>query len=282
MIKQQKVLVCLLIVGKSEPLSSPIIASIAQNFQGSILVGFIDQRDIDELTFPPNTIFADLSSEFQTENREYVGFQSRRFYEIVQLKWSLILNAMNLGFETIIYSDLDVVWLRDAAGSVQETFDKFPQVKVLIQSFTRGPALPCLCMGFVAMRADGQTKDFIELCRDTHRTLFLENPMIGDDEVVSKLFADLSYPSWIRELPQSTFPTGNLYPLFLRHYRFRRMESIRPYLFHFNFVIGMDNKLLLWIYLRTLGKLKIGSLGSRNNLKLLWRIVRKKVFNESS
>lgn len=282
MIKQKKVLVCLLIVGESEPLSSLIIGGITKNFQGTILVGFINRRDIEGLSLPPDTIFVDLSSEFQAENREYVGFQTKRFYEIVQLKWSLILNAMTLGFETIIYSDLDVVWLRDAAGAVQETFETFSNVKILIQSFTRGPALPCLCMGFVAMRADQQTKDFIELCRDTHKTLILENPMIGDDEVVSKLFTDLNYPSWIRELPQSTFPTGNLYPLFLKHYRFRSMESIKPYLFHFNFVIGMDNKLLLWMYLRIFGKFKISSLGSPNNLKVILRIVRKKVLNKSN
>ena len=281
MIKEKKVLVCLLIVGESEPLSSLIINSITENFRGTNLVGFINRRDIDGLYFPPDTLFLDLSSEFQAENREYVGFQTKSFYEIVQLKWSLILNAMNLGYETIIYSDLDVVWLRDAAGAVQETFEKFSEVKILIQSFTRGPVLPCLCMGFVAIRADQQTRDFIELCRDTHRNLFLQNPMIGDDEVVSKLFTDLNYPSWIRELPQSTFPTGNLYPLFLKHYRFRRMEPIKPYLFHFNFVIGMDNKLLLWMYLRIFGKFNITSLGALNSLKVIRRIVQKRLINKS-
>jgi len=269
-------LICLLIVGNSEPMSSIVLKSIVKNSSSRILVGYIDVSDIANLSLPDDTIYFDLSLSLELTGKAYRGFDDSSFFQIVRLKWELISHAMSLSYKTVIYSDLDVIWLRNAAECVEDTFKQFSTPKVLIQSFTRGTELPCLCMGFVALKVDPQTQHFIDLCKKRHTELSTANTMLGDDEVVSQVFRDMDYPGWIRELPQSTFPTGNIYPLYIRHFRFRKMERVRPYILHLNYVVGIESKLLLLIYLKYLSTLKLDSISPKTQLKIFMGTLKKK------
>ena len=270
-------LVCMLVVGNAEPLSSIAFQSIRNRFSGVVLIGHISKSDVAFSEQDPNVEYLDLSSKLHFEEDTYRGFQDPSFYQIVKLKWELIIHALSMGFDNVIYTDLDLLWLRDAADTIERTFQKFTSIEILIQSFTRGTELPCLCMGFVALRVNKRNQEFVELCQRTHENIAVKNPMIGDDEVVSQVFQDLNYPSWIRELPQSTFPTGNIYPLYIKHLRFRKMARVHPYVFHLNYVVGIENKLLLLVYLKYFAFLKIDSINIITQLKIFIRILRKKI-----
>jgi hypothetical protein len=272
-------LVCVLIVGNSEPMSSIVLKSIRENSSAPILIGFIKLSDVSNLAVPEDTIFYDLSAELELADKAYRAFNDPIFFQIVRLKWDLISYAMTLGYESVIYTDLDVIWLRNATESIERTFTTFFNPKVLIQSFTRGTELPCLCMGFMALKVEQQTQEFIDLCRTTHRDLAQTNSMLGDDDVVSQVFRDMDYPGWIRELPQSTFPTGNIYPLYIRHFRFRKMERVRPYVLHLNYVVGIESKLLLLIYLKYLTTIKLDHISSKTQLKIFARVLKKKALS---
>lgn len=269
-------LVCMLCVGDAEPISSLAFRSIRRNYSGSILIGYVNEADVSFAKHDGQVQFVDLSSKLYISGGEYRGFQDPVFYQIVKLKWELLLCALDMDYENVIYSDLDVLWLRNAAETIKETFRKFTSVEVLIQSFTRGSELPCLCMGFVAFRAGNRMKEFIELCKSTHIDMAKTNQMLGDDEVISKVFQDMNYPGWIRELPQSTFPTGNLYPLFLKHFKFRKMAGINPYILHLNFVVGIENKILLLKYLNISSFLALESIKPQIIIHVVKRLMRKR------
>jgi hypothetical protein len=132
-------------------------------------------------------------------------------------------------------------------------------------------------MGFVALRVSDKNKELIKLCQRTHKEVAIHTPMFGDDEVISQVFQDLNYPGWIRELPQSTFPTGNLYPLFIRHLRFRKMAQIEPYIVHLNYVVGFDNKVLLLTYLRLFSFLELKSIKLTYFFKAVVRLIKVRI-----
>ena len=270
----------MLVVGNAEPLSSIAFQSIRSKYFGPILIGYVDKSDI---LFAEHDLLVeryDLRSSLKISNTSYVGIQDPDFFQVVLLKWELLLRALSLGYENVIYTDLDVLWLQDVVATVEETFKSFSSIEILIQSFTRGTELPCLCMGFLCLRTNLKTQEFIKLCQNTHIAMAKSNPMLGDDEVVSQVFQDMNYPGWIRELPQSTFPTGNLYPLYLRHLRFRKMARVYPYIIHLNFVVGLDNKLLLLKYLKLASYLELGFTKPPHLFEIGKRKIKQKLFRK--
>jgi hypothetical protein len=267
----------MLVIGNAEPLASIAFRSIRKRFSGQMLIGYVDKSDVIFAEQDPLVDYYDLSDQFDLANSPYRGFQDPVFYEIVSLKWELLRHALDIGYDTVIYSDLDVLWCKDATDTVERTFKMFSSIEVLVQSFTRGSELPCLCMGFVALRVSDKNKELIKLCQKTHKEVAIHTPMFGDDEVISQVFQDLNCPGWIRELPQSTFPTGNLYPLFIRHLRFRKMARIEPYIIHLNYVVGFDNKVLLLTYLRIFSFLELKSIKLNFLFKTVVRLIKVRI-----
>ena len=250
-------LLCFLLVGKMERLARYSLESVLGQYSGAIAIGYINESDTEWVPKQSNIRFIKIEQAVTLNISEYMNFSSPNFYKIVINKWDLLLLASNLGFKYVVYCDLDVIWLNNPIPGLENMFAEYSSVHLLIQSFTRDSQLPCLCMGFLAMRVNDQTKQALSQCKASHENSHNSGDLIGDDEIISNYFRSEGYPSWIRELPQSTFPTGNLYPLFLRHFRFPFMESINPYIFHLNFVVGMRNKEILLWYLKLFGKLKI-------------------------
>jgi hypothetical protein len=76
--------------------------------------------------------------------------------------------------------------------------------------------------------------------------------MLGDDEVVTRMFVSRNYPAEIVELPQSTFLVGNLVGIFKNSSIFPYLKNPKPFLFHANFAVGLDEKTLLLKYVQFL------------------------------
>ena len=75
--------------------------------------------------------------------------------------------------------------------------------------------------------------------------MLISNPKIGDDDVITELNSIEDYSKFIRELPQSTFPVGNMLNLYSKRNLFPGLNSPEPYIFHANFVVGINEKLKL-------------------------------------
>ena len=256
-----------LLINQIEELPRIAIHSALSQTTCDIYVGFIDPTVLGELPIHDRVHYLQLHLEDLTSplaTKGYQDFGTELFYVLVQLKWQLFKAIYEIGYDFVIYSDIDVVWLGDAAADIQKTFEVFVDVHILAQSFTRHPSNPFLCMGFFAFRSSPTAIDFINRCELKHFAAISSGQKIGDDEIVTEVNRDLGFPSYVRELPQSTFAVGNFLDLYASKPTFPGVHKPVPLFFHLNFVVGLRNKRLMLRLLLTRQQRK--SLGIRFNL----------------
>lgn len=230
-----------------ENLPQIAIESAFSTTLGDIYIGYLRKEDLPRLPSSSRIkyIQLDLLGFESDETQTYQSFSEDSFYQIVQYKWSLLENLLQLDYRYIIYSDTDVFWNLDPTKEIEATFAILSRVNIQIQSFTDSLNQPRLCMGFVAFRSNDETRDFIHLCKERHKSDALRMEKVGDDDVVTRIYVEMGRPSSIIELPQTTFPVGRMIKLFALNSLYPGLASPTPFIFHANYVIGLKNKILL-------------------------------------
>lgn len=256
-----RAIIALLVVNKLGNLPKIVIDSILKNSTSNIFVGFVNPLDISDIPRSERINFYDLSSaasmlDLRVGNGEYQSFDDDYFFSLVQLKWYLILDLMSQNPSShIIYTDVDVLWNQESDKVVVESFRALDHVEIFIQSFTVRPALPRLCMGFAAFRNSMQSSALVRECIKIHREMLKLNPRIGDDDVITELYRRKEFPEYIYQLPQTSFPVGNMLNLFRRLPMYPGLFPESPMIFHANHVVGLRKKLeLLHLFSASQGK----------------------------
>jgi hypothetical protein len=242
--------ICLLVINKISVLPEIAVTSILSSCDEKILIGYHNYSDVEMFDNQERISLINLSDAFAelgilNQGGGYSSWSDDLFFQIVQLKWSLLEKAFEQNNDIVIYSDLDVVWVDNAFEKVKKTFETRTSIDFMIQSFTRISSDPQLCMGFVGMRNNQNLRDFIQIAKARHFAELKGNPRIGDDDVVTLLNRELNFPSWLLELPQTTFPVGVSIGLFGKRSRFPGLRAQQPFIFHANYVVGLQNKILL-------------------------------------
>jgi hypothetical protein len=241
--------VCLLVINYIETLPNVAIGSVVENSDCLIVVGYLDEADIRDLKYQENVYFYRLdpllSGHQGNSGRLYQDFSTDQFFELVKLKWQLLQVLIRSNFDHIIYTDLDVVWKTDLAAEMYQAHQLRPEVKIYIQSFTEEPSNPRLCMGFISFISTAKVADFLTSAQLAHNTISREVKHFGDDDAITHVFKDQNFPCFVQELPQSTFPVGSLLNLYSRKQAFPGLYTPQPKLFHANYVIGLENKVVL-------------------------------------
>jgi hypothetical protein len=255
--------VCFLAINKMPEISEISIKSVLKNSDCQIIVGYLRESDVKDLPQNDRIKYLNLESSEEINLNEndsvYRDFSQDEFYKLVQYKWVLFKEIMKMQYTNIVYSDLDVVWVGDACKIVKTTFDKRNDLHILVQSFSSSPAHPRLCMGFFAFRNSTVSSNLIETAQEMHKRMSSISPRIGDDDVITKLYSELDYPHWLCELPQSTFPVGNMLALYSQRPRFPGLRAPTPAIFHANFVVGITNKrILMRLFLNKAIKKELG------------------------
>lgn len=231
------------------------IQSALEVTSAKIIVGYLNESDCDGLPKDNRISFINLS-KFNEKNTKldgnYSAFDSKEFYEIVEFKWNLLLEVLELEHSFVIYSDTDVIWIKDPIPMLVESFEKYKAIELFIQSDTRRPNYLVPCMGFLAIRNCESIKLIFEECRNLHRLRISQNQFIGDDEIIKEILEKYDNPFWFQELPQISFPVGIFYGLFLKRMHFPNLLTPQPYIFHANYVVGMKSKKFI---MRKIGKL---------------------------
>jgi Nucleotide-diphospho-sugar transferase len=244
-----KSVVTFLIINKINDLPQAALSNILEKSDALVVVGYINDQDIEDLPRDQRLLFikiptsaVNLSSK---SGDKYLPFSNQEFFILVSYKWELFRILFAAGVTRIIYSDLDVTWFTDVSQILDSAHARNPDVKLFIQSATTDPSNPQLCMGLVSMINCIEVSEMISQCFTEHHTRAMSGEMIGDDDVITNFYQNNLNSSWIRELPQSTFPVGMLLNLVNRSSRFPGLVSPKPAMFHANYVVGLDNKLLL-------------------------------------
>ena len=245
-----KTLICLLVINKIQEMPQLVLNSILKSTSENILVGYIRESDVSELSRDSRISYVDLSSmadiEVTLNSSRYVDFSQEQFYQLVQYKWVLLEYATTSDFTTIIFSDFDVYWNRSPIAAINTVFSENPEVLVQIKTYTSSPDKEELCMGFVAFKNGSEFKNLVTSLAAIHRVSLLHKAFIGDDNVISDYYREnVSFRGQVRLLPQSTFPTGNLINAYARKDCFPGLVPYEPFIFHANFVIGSSKKIKL-------------------------------------
>ena len=240
-------LICFLVVNKMDKLPQIAIESAFRTTSEDICIGYLRKEDLPNLPVSPRIRYVQLGllGFDSDQTKTYQSFAEDSFYQIVQYKWSLLNHVFELDYRYFIYSDTDVFWNLNPVQELELTFANLPKVNIQIQSFTDSLNHPRLCMGFVAFRNDPETRNFIEICQERHKSDASIMEKVGDDDVVTRLYIELERPNWMIELPQTTFPVGRMLKLFALNSLYPGLASPIPYIFHANYVIGLKNKILL-------------------------------------
>ena len=241
--------VCFLVINRMPILPSLAIQSVLRNSDAMICIGYTNINDLIDLPTDDRISLVQLDRESVASvdaSTHYADFEKNTFYQIVQLKWNLLEKCLDsFSGRTIIYNDIDVIWMKDATIPVVESFEKDSKVHIIIQDYTSNPARPELCMGFVGIRNSQESLKIINLCKNQHGELLMSNPKVGDDNVISVIYSISNSKESFQLLPQSTFPVGNMINNFRPFSIFPGLAAYKPYLFHANFVVGIERKIIL-------------------------------------
>lgn len=211
-----------------------------------IVVGYLNEFDLQGVPNDPRIRFLKLNDSIESQgSSKYTDFETLDFFLLVTYKWVLFKRLFDDGVEHLIYSDLDVVWYADVAEIMIQAHRNQNQVKFLVQSITSDPGKPSLCMGIVSMVKSPETENLIQKCHQLHVGEVNRGFRYGDDDAVTDFNKTMNYPSWIRELPQSTFPVGMFINNYSKSSLFPGLFATKPFLFHANYVIGERNKIAL-------------------------------------
>ena len=244
-----RTVICLLVINRIPFFPESVLASILDSTDSPVVIGYLREFDLPKLPDSPRVFTVKLelpnNLKYLMDLTEYQDFSQDAFYQLVQMKWVLLRKVLELGYEFLIYTDLDVYWAANPVPSLERTFLQNPRLHVLLQSFTDDPSQVKLCMGFLALRQSDETVNFISRCASEHERDLLLNPRVGDDDVVTALYSELGEPEWLRPLPQTTFPVGNLVNLFSSKNLLPGLGHPKPFIFHANYTVGIRNKKLL-------------------------------------
>jgi len=267
--------ICFLVVNQVKELPTLSISSVLELTKAPIFVGYFRERDILDLPKDDQIRYIKIADLPEEEASGYQNFGTNSFYDLVSRKWELISRVLNLGFDFVIYNDIDLVWARDAGMEIAKTLKADQETHILVQSITESPAQRALCMGFIALRNSVFTRDFLNECSDANLLSRNRLEMVGDDEIITEVYRKRNYDSRIRELPQITFPVGYLISLFRGPSPMPGIAQASPFIFHANYVIGERNKrILLRLFL---GRKRLRKLGVEPSYSLLIIYILKRI-----
>jgi hypothetical protein len=266
--------VCFLVINDMQHLPRVAINSVLNNSEAPIYVGYVNELDVAKIPKHARVKLIHLESLASSVAGKYQDFGTTGFYQAVYLKWSLFLKLLDLNYDFVIYNDADVVWMRNAGEAMNDFFTRLERIDLAFQSFTRDPVGPLLCMGFFAFRNTDFSRQFIRECEYQHLNSLKSGMLIGDDEIVTQGYIDSKFSEKFWELPQSTFAVGNFLDLYLGRPRMPGVNKPKPFIFHANYVVGLDNKLfMLSLILGKKGSSRLGLKIAPN--KRIWQYLRR-------
>lgn len=240
----------MLVVNKIDRLPLISTTNILRTCDSQIVVGYVDDKDISDIPQNSRITFINLKSDFddlevRNLTNNYISFDDDLFFKLVELKWVLFKKILeNFYFDFLVYSDIDVLWVKNPIEEFSKSFTAYPDTLALVQDFTTDPSSPNLCMGIFVLRNDAASLKLVEDCKILHSEMAKKSTRIGDDDVITSYYKITNGVN-IRLLPQISFPVGNLLKAFAKKDVFPGLKPSTPYIFHANFVVGNLKKIMV-------------------------------------
>jgi hypothetical protein len=245
-----------MVLNKVKKLPEMAVQSALDKTDSNIYIGFVREEDTVNLPRHDRITYIDLRSDLVNLalgdlNSRYLSFDDSDFFKLVQLKWHFFKRVIDTSNSTFItYLDFDVIVMRDFTREFENIFHNFPKIQIIIQDATTEISNPRLCMGIFAFKADLNISQTLENCQRIHSQGLIINPYFGDDDAITTYFFKSKDRSKFLLLPQQSYPVGKLLNLFLPIRVLKHLRPQVPYIFHANYVVGIERKILLLYLLK--------------------------------
>lgn len=161
-------------------------------------------------------------------------FKSNDWNILMKKKVDAIITILNKGYKNVIYSDCDIVFLHDVENYIQSVSKVY---NIGVQSNSQNVFPVEYCPGF--MFFNQKSKYFLNLLKikkSSGSDQFLFNKVVSKNyNLIKEIFI----------LPKSIFPNGLHYKNFFKKKIKYVLGYIKPYIFHANYVLGINNKIKL-------------------------------------
>jgi hypothetical protein len=183
-----------------------------------------------------NAICLDLCRD-NINSYNYSEIGTQRFNFIEQMKWNIILRVFSLGYHKVIFSDFDIVYLDSVLNYINSMDYEFD---FMIQSESQSVFPPVMCTGFMVIH-----KNKIPLLIELERlsSNFHDNGQILFNEYFRE---DFEMMQSIYILPESIFANGLNWKNLVDNDKIKGLsligQSVKPILFHANYLVGLNSK----------------------------------------
>ena len=185
--------------------------------------------------------FVDIGNLDPTGRSGYSDFGTDEFNAVVSRKWDAILMTLELGYQTVVFADCDIAFIRDFVPYLSAAASTYA-CGLQSESVVLWP--PEYCTGFMFF-----TREAMDLLR-MMSAVNKENVHRGNDQVIFNEEIRRN-PDLIRDvlaLPESLFQNGLHYRSHLGPKLAYSVGNLTPLLFHANYVAGLENKKSLLKY----------------------------------
>jgi hypothetical protein len=172
---------------------------------------------------------------------KYFDYGSEEFCHFMSAKWIAIRFLLEGGFDRVIYTDVDIAWIRNPLPLLKQALERY---EMAIQTEAMDTFPPQYCCGFMSFRNSEFVIGLLKQLEDLHLRA-LSNETAGDQAVFNNLVAssnDLLYR--IHGLSEHLFANG-LNTNNMSENRDILVANVRPMIFHANWTVGVKNKRLL-------------------------------------
>ncbi len=200
-----------------------------------VFVGAEEKERVASLTNSLDVTVVALPGPTDYSPERYKEFGSKDFNLVANRKWDVFLELFDLGYEAVICSDVDIVFLSPFRNYLQNVMKHSPAG---FQSEATDQFPPLLCSGFMFFRSIWA--DEVRFFKNA--SLRAGNDYNDQDLVNARFLADSAFRSGVTELPSHLFPNGRMIAHTLSHLDPNENVAAKPFLFHANWVVGLEAK----------------------------------------
>lgn len=211
-------------------------------YEGTVIAytSIEDQKDIEKTCTAYDVDLKEIALDSVSVPQAYHNIDSKEFAFVSWHKFKIIKDALSK-HKLVIFSDCDIVYFRDPTpfiskvagaypmGGQSDCFDTFPQH---------------ICTGFLFFRREDTILQLLDYCFDIPASNLERGNFIGhDQQVFNGVFRSNSrFYSSFYFLSEYHFPNGANYKNFSSATLEYSVAKSSPYLFHANYVVGLEGK----------------------------------------
>lgn len=206
------------------------------NTKVDVYIYYTDHEEVaQELRGKFNCKIRKILVDYKFEKKEeYLTFKSLKWNSLMRKKYVLINNLLNENYDVVVYCDADVVFLNDPSKYILKVSENF-EFGAQSESLPEWPTSYCAGFMFFTQKSKKLVKKLINI-KSPHSDQFIFNKLISKD---SKYFKK------IFTLPESLFQNGLHYKGYTEDKIDFLLNKLKPFVFHANYVLGLENKLKL-------------------------------------